>query len=203
MARNYLGSLCLSEPTISHLLFVDADMGFRASLIGRMFDFGHEFVSTAYVKRGLDLPWLLENATPADLAGPGQRRHLLARHQEFTGVPQADGNGRVEMRDGFARFSVTGMGLCLLARSVFQEMARVGVAERQEVHATGAKFPVYGFFDQLRNQAGVRMSEDHSFCFRWVRGCGRDLWACVNEPVVHVGPYEFVGVYMDKIAPTS
>ena len=202
VARNYFGSLCLSDEAVSHLLFVDADMGFRASLVSRMLDFGQDFVSAAYVKRGLDLRRLLEDATPEDLAGPAQRRRLVARHQDFTGVPLADSDGRVELRHGFARFAVTGMGLCLLARGVFEEMVRVGVAERQKVHATGAKFPIYGFFDQI-GEDGLRMSEDHSFCRRWVQGCGRDVWACVDEPIVHVGPYEFVGVYLDKIAPAS
>jgi hypothetical protein len=52
----------------------------------------------------------------------------------------------------------------------------------------------YGFFDTIEEQ-GHYLSEDLSFCRR-VRLAGAQVWALVDETVVHYGASEVAGQYL-------
>src|SRR4051812_3457683 len=54
-ARNYFASRVLNEASYTHLLFVDADMGFAPILIEHMIAANKPVVGCVYPKRQLDL----------------------------------------------------------------------------------------------------------------------------------------------------
>jgi hypothetical protein len=37
----------------------------------------------------------------------------------------------------------------------------------------------------------LRLSEDMSFCYRWINQCGGEIWANVNHRISHVGPFDY------------
>jgi hypothetical protein len=44
---------------------------------------------------------------------------------------------------------------------------------------------------RLNPGRSVRLSEDMSFCYRWIEQCGGEIWANVNHRISHVGPFDY------------
>ena len=144
-ARNLFASVTLNDHSVTHLLFVDADMGFPATAVLRMLEFDKPVLGVLYPTRG----------TPS--------RFVCAE----TIVP-----GR-KPRDGFIRTLHVGTGLMLIKRHVLEEMrdhygdlyfADGDPSYRQE----GLEGPLLEVFSQMRDRHGRMMGEDTSFCQRWV-----------------------------------
>jgi hypothetical protein len=197
-SRNILASRCLADASFSHLLFVDSDMGFRPSLIGRMIDCGKEFVSAVYVQRDTNVVRMLEDMR----RNPDEPGRVIARNMNYNVAPLVDAEGRstFSVERGFASVNGTGMGICLLHRNVFATMLDKKVAFPIDPSVfPDVKHPIYTFFDRIRDDWGRLLSEDYAFCRRWVRGCGGEIWACLDEVIEHVGPYVHVGQYLEYL----
>jgi hypothetical protein len=202
LVRNQFASTFLGNCAYTHLLFLDSDMSFEAKLVLRMLDFDEDFVSVAYPKRELDLQRLLTDVTLAKSVDGERLDHVISRNMQYNVLPVRKGEEFVfEVRAGFAKVTATGMGLCLLKLRVFEEMVSRGVVQKHLDHqpTSGVPLPYYGFFDTLSDANGNLLSEDYSFCQRWVVGCGGAIWACIDERIGHHGNFNFYGRYVDKL----
>ena len=94
-ARNTLASLVLADERYSHLLFIDADMGFSPALIAKMIDVCEPVAGVAYPRR-------VRNA-----AG---------------GLDYYPNSVLPERRGEFARAELAGTGIMLIQRGVFERM---------------------------------------------------------------------------------
>lgn len=196
-SRNRLSANFLSDPEATHLLFVDADMGFPMTAVQRLIDFDVPLVGAIYPKRGIDLDRLVEASRvhpklPAEALVAGVLEHVYFSGP-WEGEPQPRG-----VRDGFFRVSGIGMGLTLIARSTFQTMIEHDVATEL---VTDGEHPLHDFFGVLHsNDDRQRYSEDLSFCRRWVLGCGGEVWGDGKSPVVHVGSAAHCGTLMQGLS---
>lgn len=68
LARNILASMVLNDPTYTHLLFVDSDMGFSPSLIARMLAFQKPIVGVVCPVKKFNYDWF--HASAATHANP-------------------------------------------------------------------------------------------------------------------------------------
>jgi len=106
-------------------------------------------------------------------------------------------------RDGFITVPATGTGMMLVSRAVPETMVARGVAlakpRMSEVPLhKGIRF--HDFFSHLDSPEGdVMYGEDQSFCMRWTRDCGGDIWLDTRSEVVHYGVKPFPGVYADRL----
>ncbi len=203
MSRNYLASTALALE-FTHILFADADMGFRPRAVERMLAHGKPFVAAVCVKRSLNLFAMLEDAAAADTREADWARKFISRHMQFTGNPlTVDGQPRIEVHNGFARYHSIGMGLALIAREVLQQIVDRALAVRQRgtLFTNRTEYPIYGFFNRLTDAEGNLAAEDYSFCHRWQQ-CGGEVWVMLDEPIFHVGTYAFIGNFMDAM-PTA
>lgn len=166
-------------PQSTHLLFIDADMGFAPDLVLDMLLFNEPVVGACYPKRVLPLQW-----TPSG-----------------TGEPQA------ELRAGFMRVEGVGMGCTLIRRDAITTMLEHFpdmVDTRVQMHPAKAMLDQGGVqriiraFDALDIPARGKLSEDLSFCIRWGR-CGGQIWANVSHRMSHVGPFDYQGCYMEML----
>ena len=202
LVRNQFVSTVLGDRSYTYLFFLDSDMSFEAGLVLRMLDFNEDFVSVAYPKRDLDLQRLLADVTPAETADRQRLDHVISRNMQYNVRPMRKGEEFVfEVRAGFAKVTGTGMGICLLKMRVFEEMISRGVVQKHldQQPTTGVRLPYYGFFDIMTDANGSLLSEDYSFCHRWVEGCGGAIWACIDERIGHHGNFNFYGRYVDKL----
>lgn len=191
-ARNYLISdFYFNHAKSTHLLFVDDDMGFEPALIGQMLDLNEDLVGTIYPKRKIDLRKLhASGGLPFEKA--------LARASEFIG----DERTPQQRKSGFINVKQCGTGIMLISRGCVERMVqtlpalvdtvavkRMPFADRFEKFITP--------FDKIRT-GDFELSEDFSFCRRWVMDCGGTIWAHPGAGVRHVGQMTYGADYTQR-----
>jgi len=204
VSRSVLASHFFAEPSYTHLLFVDSDMSFEASLVRRMIQFDEDFVSALYARRQLNLDRLIKHARD----NPEEAAHaVVSRSLDYVGLVAGEAATQdrekveIQSKNGFVTAAQTGMGLCLLKRRVVEEMVARGVVTTDGRASTVSPWPVpyFSFFHKERVSECVSYSEDLSFCRRWTIGCGGTIWACVDKAIGHHGNFEFSGAYVEKL----
>lgn len=165
------------QPDATHLLFVDDDMGFPPQLVIDMLALNEPLVGTLYPKRTLPL--------------------------EFAGR----GDDNPETRGGFVKTDGVGMGITLIRRDVVTTMLEKieGLSDDKLENsglgmAFGDSFPltrIIRAFEPISSPYnGAKMSEDFSFCQRWIHECGGEVWAAAHHTIQHVGRYTYQGCFM-------
>jgi hypothetical protein len=179
ISRNIMASIFLQQPNHSHLLFVDSDMEFRPETLAKMISAEKPLIGCAYPRRDIDIAKLAElvKDRPLDQAMAGSMTFTV---RTLEGPVKAD-------PQGLCRVAGIGMGLTLISREVFNALiATQGIA--QTTPRTGTNLPetVFEFFDRY-----AELTEDFSFCQRWVDLCKGDVWCLLNEVVGHIGAFTY------------
>ena len=199
-ARNILASIVVNDESYSHLLFVDADMAFSPMLIARMLASGKPFVGSIYPAKQHSFE------TWAKLVGedmPTDRMRMVAASyvcggDVIEGVDET-GQRRRTVTDGLVRVRASGTGVMLIQRGALVAM-REALPELW-LETPGAQIRAWGLetgglfrgFDTTVNDEGYHVGEDIAFCLRWT-GLGGEIWAVVDEAIVHSGNAHFRGV---------
>lgn len=198
-SRNLLLTNWYDKTDASHLLFIDADMGFEPQLIFDMVLFDKPVVGVIYPKRQIDLDRL------AQLASGGQpAKNAKANSHDFV-VRRPD---RGAARNGFIQVEGCGTGIFLIQRSCIDVM----LEKMPEIIDTGPNKTlgdglgpkginrIIHAFDFITID-GLRLTEDYSFCHRWRHQCGGEIWANIAHEIVHVGVHRFKASYSDASGP--
>jgi hypothetical protein len=154
-------------PDFTHLLFIDADMGFPAQMVLDMLTFGEPMVGAIYRKKCAEIEWVASGG----LESP-------------------------DFRNGFIEVEGLGMGCFLIRRDAIAPMIEK-FPDKIYPYIAVPDFRWEGpqrtlaFFDQMRVPEG-KVSEDISFCRRY-REAGGKVWATTAYTTVHEGPFPFVG----------
>lgn len=193
-SRNYLLTRWFDKTAATHLLFVDADMGFDAQLVLDMISLDQPVVGVVSPKRQIDLEKL------ARLSADGLPTvNALAGAHTF--IVKRKAGARQTNRTGFIEVDACGTGIMLIRRDCVTEMLRV-LPELSDVEA-GRTSPLAKNFSRLIRAFdplfvdGTRLSEDFSFCHRW-RQCGGQIWANTAHQITHVGLHRFTARYSDR-----
>jgi hypothetical protein len=199
-ARNTYAREVLNSKSLDGLLFVDSDMQFRPALVMKMLALDADVVGAAYPKRALNLEKYSAAVAAAADGGPAARAKALANAYQFTVLPSWDNPnlGRFQIRRGFARMAGIGMGCTLIRRAALQAMVDGKVVEPRRDIIDGVHHLGWGFFDSVR-LGDIALSEDFSFCYRWNKQLGRDIWVCLDEAVGHLGEYSHEARYLDRL----
>ena len=206
LARNILASMTLNDASLSHLLFVDSDMGFSPALIAKMIAFRKPVVGCICPKKSFNYEWF--HASAATYDNPMVARLLANDYIGGQGavIAETGPNGERSARlvDGFVRVQYAGTGILLINRDVF-----IAIKARYPelwVENPGEKYRSFGLqggvlqcFDSTQGPDGLFPGEDIAFCRRWVEGCGGEIWSSVDEAIVHIGQENFVGQYLLKL----
>jgi hypothetical protein len=198
-SRNFLLTHFFDNTDATHLLFIDADMGYEAKLIDEMMRTDKPVVGVIAPKRQIDLNRL------AELARKGETpQRAIARSHSFLFRPT---KGRAASRPpaGFVEVEGCGAGILLIKRDCVKTMLEKLPALSDT--AAGKTSPLalarkltrlIRAFDPLTVDGG-RLSEDFSFCHRWRRLCGGEIWANISHEITHVGLQRFSGRYADAM----
>lgn len=195
-ARSSLLSAFMDNTSATHLLFIDADIGFEPEQVGRMLHFDHEFTAALYPIKTFD--WQRSRNNP----GPTQETHeQTALNYVGTTCKGSD----AEVKDGFASAIYAGGGFQLIHRSVIQKMMNAYPETKfSTVHAfprsTSRSPHLYALFDcMIDREEGIYLSEDYAFCQRW-RAIGGKIWLDLSSRLTHIGTHEYVGNYEARTA---
>jgi hypothetical protein len=118
-SRNVLATRVLEDASLTHLLFIDADMGFRPELIEKMLAFDEPYVGAFCPARTMNYETFARLARERPEA-----TDLKDLAQTYVGEPWRDARGVGQARGEFLRASRVGTGILLLQRTVSSRCAR-------------------------------------------------------------------------------
>ena len=186
-ARNTLVANFLDDEHATHLLFVDADIGFSPTIIKRMLDFDHEVVCAPYPMKLINwsaIPQLVKD-------------NLDYKTLSLPYVLNFADKDNVEVKTGFAKVLDAATGCLLMKRECLLKM----VNKYPDLHyktdqiIDGKEYKsknTYLFFDTMKDEDGRYLSEDYAFSRRWQK-IGGSIWADLSSDLIHYGQYKFQG----------
>jgi hypothetical protein len=205
-ARNALASIVLNDPTHTHVLFLDSEIGFNPSLIVKMLAFGKPVVGCVVPEKKFNYQKF--HNSRFSQSDPQIARFLAT---ELSGgdsavVPTTGPNGerQPQIVDGFMRVNYASTNVLLIRRDALHRMKEKYPElwlEDSGAHYrdSGLKGGVLQCFESFQGADGVFVRDDFAFCRRWVEGCGGEIWSCIDEPVVRAGDEPFIGQYLLKM----
>ena len=187
-ARNTLVATALDNAEATHLMFIDADIGFAPAQVGRMLRFDRDVVAGMYPLKVVHVD---EAVFDRMAAGEG----LETAQIRYVGAPCDDAARREA--DGFGTAEFAGTGFMLIKRGALEKM--IGAYPHLKYEAAHDRAQPnrsenqYAFFDGMIDpESGHYLSEDYTFCRRW-RAIGGEVWLDTRSKLMHVGPREFSG----------
>ncbi len=179
----------LSEEAATHLIFIDADIGFEPEQVFRLMDFDADMTTAIYPIKHLDWDKVAEVARVKSEPLESAALTYLIEFQ--------DGQ-TLCVRDGFAKVAYTGTGFLMIRRQALLAM----IERHPELRYTHEHKPNdalagspwrYALFNCMIDEAtGTYLSEDFSFCRRWT-DMGGEIWADLESRLTHVGAFSFKG----------
>jgi hypothetical protein len=199
-ARANLVTLFLDNPTATHLLFVDADIGFDPDQVFRLIESGADVVAGVYpikrvnwdkAKRMLESNWSSMPSAALDY------------------VLEIDDPDRVIAVNGFTRVRFAGTGFLMIRRHVLERMCRhpayaaLQFFGEHSLDALAGSPNRFALFEcMIDPKTGTYLSEDFAFCKRWT-DIGGEIWADLQSRLDHVGPSVFHGDVSSQFAASA
>jgi hypothetical protein len=186
-ARSSLISQFLDDATASHLLFVDADIGFEPEQVLRLIQCGADICAAIYPVKRID--WDKVKST-IETARPNPTAAALKY------VFEVDDPNAVTEKGGFVKVRYAGTGFLMIRRGALESMcARYPQLQYKRDHsmdAATASDKRFALFECMIGADGTYLSEDFAFCRRWT-DMGGEIWADLNSKLSHVGSMAFCG----------
>ena len=188
-SRNTLVAQFLDTAAATHLMFIDADIGFDPVQIERMLRFDEDVVAGMYPLKVIDWQRIalerLQNGEPIATAA----MFYVGRVAE---------DAEAERRGPFVTGTYAGTGFLLIRRAVIERMI---AAYPETRYATIQTHPLppnpsrnqYALFDcMIEPETLTYLSEDYAFCRRW-RDLGGRIWLDTEGVLTHTGTMDFTG----------
>jgi len=196
-ARANLVTLFLDNPLATHLLFVDADIGFEPDQVFRMIEAGADVVAGVYpIKR---VNW---DKAKRMLESNGLKLPSAALDY----VLEIDNPDHVVAVNGFTRVRFAGTGFLMIRRHVLESMcqhpayASLQFYREHSLDALAGSPNRFALFEcMIDAESGTYLSEDFAFCKRWT-DIGGEIWADLESRIDHVGPSVFHGDVSSQFA---
>ena len=173
----------------THLLFIDADIGFAPEQVFRLLAFDAEVTAAAYpLKR-------IEWEKVRRIVQSGQP-DVEAATLDY--VIYLEAKGPMKAHRDFVRVRYTGTGFLMIRRSVLTQMCeahpelRYKAAQREADLLKDGPYNYALFECMIDPETGLYLSEDYAFCRRW-RELGGAIWLDIRSKLTHYGPYAFKG----------
>lgn len=196
-ARANLLTLFLDDPTATHFLFIDADIGFTPEQVFRLVSCGADMVAGVYpIKR--------VNWTKAGRAMAAGQADVAGAALDY--VLEVEDPDRVTVVNGFARVRFAGTGFLMIRRHVIEQMCRhpeyapLQFFREHSRDALAGSPNRFALFEcMIDPRTGTYLSEDFAFCKRWT-DIGGEIWADLESRLDHVGPSVFHGNVASQFA---
>lgn len=199
-ARNELAHQFLASGA-SHLLFIDADIGFEPEAVFRLLDSGADVSAAAYPLKHID--W-----AKVQRAADAKRANLASSSLDYVVTWAGD---QITVRgDGFAKVRYAGTGFLMMKRSALVRLCdahpelKYRANHKSNDLNTGnlvrADLDRVSLFEcMIDKTTGEYLSEDYAFCRRWI-DLGGEIWLDLRSELTHFGSYAFRGRFADQLA---
>ena len=182
----------------THLLFIDADIGFTLENIVRIINFNKEVVTCTYPVKGFYWEQLLKRIKKnKNMDEKTMRDYLLQFNVNL--YPNT------EFKDNFIKVKESATGFMMIKREVFTTIMqkfpnlkykpdlRTGIENSQNAFDF---FPV-GIYKE-KDGVNRYLSEDYYFC-RLAEECGFEIWTDIQTPITHLGSTEYHGSFITQL----
>lgn len=196
-ARQNIVARFLNNSEATHLLFIDADIGFEPEQVFRLMQFGVEMCSAVYPVKRLEWEKIVKCV---------QAERAPLQSASLTYMLEFDDGEQIHMRDGFAKVSFAGTGFLMIRREALLAMIeRYSDLKYEREHGPAqdpdeAKWRYALFNCMLDSASGIYLSEDFSFCRRWT-DIGGEIWADMQSRLIHLGSIPFQGDVATQFTP--
>jgi len=186
-ARASLVAQFLDDPDATHLLFIDADIGFEPDQVLRLIACGAEMCAAIYPIKRID--WdKVRNTIETGRPNPA----AAALKYVF----EVDDPDAVTAKAGFVKVRYAGTGFLMIRRQALERMCahypQLKYQRDHSIDAATASDNRFALFECMIAEDGTYLSEDFAFCKRWT-AMGGEIWADLNSKLSHVGPMTFCG----------
>ena len=179
----------LDDAAATHLLYIDADIGFEPAQVMRLLKFDSDVTAAVYPAKALDLE-MLRRALAENRRSP----EAAALNYVFG----FDAGKPIESRDGFAKVRHVGNGFLMIRRAALLKLCEAHTELRySKVHLRNdgrvdSPHRVALFDTMIDRDTGEYLSEDYAFCRRW-RDIGGEIWIDMQSKLTHVGTTAYAG----------
>jgi hypothetical protein len=185
----------------THLLFIDADVGFRPEDVLHLVGSGLDVVAGVYPHKRINWPSLAlaaASGTPVEGLPQAAAQFVVGLKEEDVArnhFPILDVRGQLYME---VRDAPTGF-MCIRRQALTRLIDAFGDSIRYECADAGTRGEVrYDFFaagpetDPDDPKKRRYLSEDYMFCRRWQKAGGK-VYVFLGAQLSHTGPHTFVG----------
>ena len=186
--RNILTAHMLEDKSFTHLMFIDADMGFHTSTFFKLLDLDKHVVGCPYPAKLINWGKMYKNID--NIKSPNDLIKNSVNHVGYPLPIENLKNNKCEKTD------FLGTGFMLIKREVFIEMMDNEPKKfyKPDYPTTAFRFKNkkhYAFFENGIVDGNYR-GEDYHFCEKW-RKMGGNIWIFhCKLGLSHIGSHEFV-----------
>ncbi len=190
--RSRLAAQFLAHPEATHILYIDADIGFAHETVFRLLDAQKDVIAAVCPLKRID--W--DKVRAAAKAGVEDiQAASIGYVVRFLPTPDKS----VNVEDGFAEVAYGGTGFLMIARDAMQRIVDAHPELRATLDDEGTE-AVMIFDTLIETSTGQYLSEDYAFCRRW-RDLGGEIWADFEARLTHVGHAAYTGSLMQALRP--
>jgi hypothetical protein len=193
-ARASLIAQFLDDPSATHLLFIDADIGFEPEQVLRLLQCGAEMCAAVYPVKRVDWDRVKKTFDSA-------RSNPAAASLQY--VFEVEDPAAVISNSGFIKVRYAGTGFLMIRRQALEKMcAQYPLLQYKRDHSLDAAIASdkrFALFECMIAEDGTYLSEDFAFCKRWT-DMGGEIWADLDSRLGHVGPMTFNGDLSSQFA---
>jgi len=197
-ARNNLVAKFMSNPEFTHIMFIDADIGFDYEDFIKMLWHDKEIMTGSYPIKSIDWAKIHRLATSGH-----EPDDLMAKGLRYVINPVKSGSGEISVENGALRIYDAGTGFMLIKRSVIEKMIEA-YPHLKFTDDTGSlsqeeKKWTYNFFDAyIDDETNRLLSEDYGFCRYWQK-IGGEVWVDPSIELLHLGRMKYEGRMLDYL----
>jgi hypothetical protein len=185
-ARASLVAQFLDDAAATHLLFIDADIGFEPEQVLRLIECGADMCAAVYPIKHID--WnKIKKTIAADRPAPAAA---------FNYVFEVEDPNAVIAKGGFVKVRYAGTGFLMIRRQALERMCahypQLRYKRDHSLDAATASDNRFALFECMIAEDGTYLSEDFAFSKRWT-DMGGEIWADLTSRLSHVGPMTFCG----------
>ena len=188
-ARNYFAAAFLADETLTHLLFIDSDIGFEPQAVFDLVQSGLDVVGCAYPMKVTSIA----NIKHALIKYPdATEEEIKKKSSVFVWNPRP--NAPPTSSKDFIEVNAAGTGFLCISKDAVKRMAEAFPELKYSNDVSGyasVDATTYALFDTMVHE-GRFLSEDFAFCERY-RSIGGKIFLCVNHLLTHTGPNTFSG----------
>jgi hypothetical protein len=196
-ARASLVSQFLDDASATHLLFVDADIGFAPEQVVRLIQCGAELCAAVYPVKLIDWDKVKTSIETA-------RSNPAAAALKY--VVEVDDPNAVIEKGGFVKVRYAGTGFLMIRRGALERMCahypQLRYRRDHSLEAATESDNRFALFESMITADGTYLSEDFAFCQRWA-DMGGEIWADLDSKLSHVGSMAFCGDLSSQFAATA